>query len=37
MGFRWPLSGFAAYGEARYHFVTNSDARFVPISFGLQF
>ena len=37
MGFRWPLSGFAAYVEARYHFVTNSDARFVPISFGLQF
>lgn len=37
MGFRWPLSGFAAYIEARLHFVTNSDARFVPISFGLLF
>lgn len=39
MGFRWPLSGFAAYVEGRFHFVTNTanSTRFVPLSFGLQF
>lgn len=36
-GFRWPLSGFSAYIEARYHSVTNDNVRFVPIAFGLRF
>ncbi len=36
-GFRFPLSGFSAYLEARYHAVTNTEVRFVPISFGLEF
>lgn len=36
-GFRWPLSGFSAYIEARYHSVTNDNVRFVPITFGLRF
>jgi hypothetical protein len=36
-GFRFPLSGFSAYLEARYHQVSNADAHFVPISFGLLF
>lgn len=36
-GFEFPLSGFAAYIEARYHTVSNTVVRFVPISFGLVF
>jgi len=36
-GFRFPLSGFSAYLEARYHGVSNVDFRFLPISFGLVF
>jgi len=36
-GFKFPLSGFSAYVEARYHSVSNTDVRFVPISFGLIF
>ena len=36
-GFRFPLSGFSAYLEARYHQVSNADAHLVPISFGLLF
>jgi hypothetical protein len=36
-GFKFPLSGFSAYIEARYHSVSNTDVRFVPISFGLMF
>ena len=36
-GFEFPLTGFAAYFEARYHYVSNTDVRFVPISFGLIF
>ena len=36
-GFRFPLSGFSAYLEARYHQVSNADAHFLPISFGLLF
>ncbi|MEP6491596.1 MAG: outer membrane beta-barrel protein [bacterium] len=36
-GFRFPLSGFSAYLEARYHAVTGTDIRLLPISFGLQF
>jgi hypothetical protein len=36
-GFQFPLSGFSAYVEARYHTVSNTDVRFVPISFGLIF
>lgn len=36
-GFKFPLSGFSAYIEARYHSVSNTDVKFVPISFGLMF
>jgi hypothetical protein len=36
-GFKFPLSGFSAYIEARYHTVSNVDAKFIPISFGLIF
>ncbi len=36
-GFRFPLAGFSAYVEARYHSVQNADISFAPISFGLLF
>jgi Outer membrane protein beta-barrel domain len=37
-GFRFPLSGFSAYLEARFHAVSSDlETRFVPISFGLVF
>jgi len=36
-GFKFPLSGFSAYLEARYHAVSNVDVKFIPISFGLVF
>lgn len=39
-GFRFPLTGFSAYVEARYHTVTNNNvvsAHFIPIVFGLVF
>lgn len=37
-GLRFPLSGFSAYVEARYHSVSSSlNVTFLPISFGLQF
>lgn len=36
-GFRWPLSGFSAYIEARFHSVSNRNAHFIPIAFGLRF
>jgi hypothetical protein len=36
-GFKFPLSGFSAYIEARYHTVSNTNVTFVPISFGLMF
>jgi len=36
-GFRWPLSGFSAYIEARFHSVTNGNEHFLPIAFGLRF
>lgn len=36
-GFRYPLSGFSVYVEARYHYVTSDGPRFVPITFGLVF
>jgi hypothetical protein len=39
-GFRFPLSGFDTYVEARYHNVfggDENDASFLPIVFGLRF
>lgn len=36
-GFRFPLSGFSAYVEARYHSINNTSVTFVPIVFGLVF
>jgi len=36
-GFKFPLSGFDAYVEARYHDVSNQNRSFVPIVFGLKF
>jgi hypothetical protein len=48
VGYRWGLSGFSAFLEARYHYIagasdpTNggvkgSNTAFIPISFGLRF
>jgi hypothetical protein len=48
VGFRWGLSGFSAFLEARYHYIagasdpTNggdntSNTTFIPISFGVRF
>ena len=36
-GFRFGLTGFSAYLEARFHTVSNSDVRFIPVTFGLLF
>jgi hypothetical protein len=38
-GFRFPLTGFSAYVEARYHSVSTNgvNSTFTPIVFGLQF
>lgn len=36
-GFRFELSGFSAYAEARYHWVGDTDVRMLPITFGLSF
>src|SRR5262245_42914468 len=36
-GVRFPLTGFSAYVEARYHSVNNVDTHFAPIVFGLIF
>jgi len=36
-GFRFGLTGFSAYLEARFHTVTNTDVRFIPVTFGLLF
>jgi hypothetical protein len=36
-GFRFGLSGFSAFAEARYHYVDSGNASFIPISFGVTF
>jgi hypothetical protein len=36
-GFRFDLTGFGAYAEARYHWVGDTDVRMIPITFGLSF
>ena len=36
-GYRFPLTGFSAYFEARFHTVSNTEIRFIPVSFGLIF
>lgn len=36
-GYRFPLTGFSAYVEARYHRISNADVSMVPLSFGLVF
>lgn len=36
-GFRFPLSGFSAYFEARYNSISNVNYKYVPIVFGLVF
>ncbi len=36
-GYRFALSGFTGYVEARYHTVSNTDYTFVPIVFGITF
>jgi hypothetical protein len=37
-GFRFPLSGFSAYVEARFHSVSSEPSMtFIPITFGLVF
>ena len=39
VGVRLPLTGFSAFAEARYHYVTDSNAkvRLIPISVGVEF
>lgn len=36
-GFRFPLTGFSAFVEARYHSVSDGNVKFVPVTFGLAF
>jgi hypothetical protein len=36
-GFRFPLSGFDSFFEARWHRVSDTNIRFVPVSFGVLF
>lgn len=38
-GFRFGLSGFSAFAEARYHYqkVNSGNASYIPITFGLTF
>jgi hypothetical protein len=36
-GYRFPLTGFSAFVEGRYHTIQNTGARFVPITFGITF
>lgn len=36
-GIRFPLSGFSAYVESRYHSVSNVEMAFFPIVFGVMF
>ena len=36
-GFQFPLTGFSAYVEARYHPVSNTVVWLIPISFGVVF
>ncbi|MGH9886283.1 MAG: outer membrane protein [bacterium] len=36
-GIRFPLTGFSAYVEARYHSISNANVSFAPIVFGLAF
>jgi len=39
VGVRLPLTGISAFAEARYHYITDSDAkvRLIPISVGIEF
>ncbi|HEY9226656.1 MAG TPA: outer membrane beta-barrel protein, partial [Gemmatimonadaceae bacterium] len=36
-GLRFPLTGFSAYFEARYHSVSNAGVSVAPVVFGLSF
>jgi hypothetical protein len=36
-GFKFPLTGFSAYVEARYHSISDVNVKFVPVVFGLVF
>src|SRR5262245_17491819 len=36
-GLKLGLAGFGVYAEARYHWISDSDVRIVPISVGLSF
>jgi hypothetical protein len=36
-GFKFPLTGFSAYIEARYHSISDVNVKFVPVVFGLVF
>lgn len=36
-GFRFPLTGFSAYVEARYYSINSTSVTFAPIAFGLVF
>jgi hypothetical protein len=36
-GYRFALTGFSAFAEARWHKVTDTDVTFIPIVFGVTF
>jgi hypothetical protein len=36
-GINFPLTGFSTYLEARFHYISDSKTKFVPIVFGLKF
>ena len=36
-GYRFALTGFSAYAEARYHHILNTSVNFIPITFGVTF
>jgi hypothetical protein len=36
-GINFPLTGFSTFLEARFHFLTDSEIKIIPITFGLRF
>lgn len=36
-GINFPLTGFSTFLEARFHYISDSKQKFVPITFGLKF
>lgn len=36
-GINFPLTGFSTFLEARFHYLVDSEAKLIPITFGLRF